>query len=75
MATVPMLTLGWSKGVSRPAGEEMDKGIEGSMVAAVLQPHPLLQLGTEGFDAGSFSQQQLVHQWEEGGSSWCSKCQ
>ena len=59
----------------RTVGEDLDKGIEGRAVAAVLHSHPWLQLGQEGFDAGSLSRQQLVQQGEEVGSSWCGDCQ
>ena len=54
------VALGWGQGVGRQAREDMDEGM-----AAVLQPHARLQLGKEGFDAASFSRQQLAQQGEE----------
>lgn len=54
------IDLDWGQGVDRQAGEEVDKSIDGRAGAAVLQSHPLLQLGQEGLEDESFSQQQLV---------------
>ena len=52
--------LGLCQGVSRQAGENMDKGVDGGSVAGVLQSHAGFELIKESFYDASFAQEYLV---------------